>query len=52
MIDNDDIDRVIVEVKYLGKNSKELVYKHKRKRTNEKILRLQEIKKKLDDSNL
>ena len=47
-----DIERVIVAVKYLGKNSKEIIYGHRRKVENQQILKLQEIKQKLDDSNL
>lgn len=45
-----EILRVVVEVKNLGKNSKELIYKQLRKKSNEKLKKLDEIKKKLNDS--
>ncbi len=52
MSDSDDIERVIVEIKNLKNNSRELIYKQLRKKINEKITKLEEIKKKLDNGKI
>lgn len=50
MSDTDEIERAIVEVKNLGKNSREIIYKQLRKTISDKIMKLEEIKNKIDES--
>ncbi len=45
----DEYDRIIVAVKDLGNNSKEIVYKHLINNISEKIKKLQEIRERLDN---
>lgn len=50
--DSQEYERIIVAVKELGNNSKEIVYKHLKKNINEKIKELQDFKKRLDNGIL
>ncbi len=45
----DEYERIIVAVKDLGNNSKEIVYKHHRNNISEKIKKLQEIRERIDN---
>jgi len=48
----DEYEQIIVAVKELTNNSKEIVYKHLKKNINEKIKKLQEIKDRLENGIL
>jgi hypothetical protein len=48
----DEYEQIIVAVKELTNNSKEIVYKHLKKNINEKIKKLQDIKDRLENGIL